>query len=672
MGAEMKGRRPRSVIISGIIATQPWPPVLVELLTADSGELFKKRKFAVDLYIKGEALDSIESQTGVRRSDLSRLIERCMKIHSDGLVYGYRALIPHIRTTSYTRVTAPKSNKPSGRGGYAGAFEALLKKYPELHEKLIQKILPRKNGSKIVERNIKPATLHSFFVKYLKDNGHPETEWPFNADLQGYRSICSLIKKVEGKNYALSVVLNGRSRAMAQLSVGTGVESILKLEKFMDVFEIDTYKTDAIFVVGMRNPSSHLTYVTLKRLCFIAIVERASGAVWWWRIVYKPEVNAQDIIQVITEALRAQLPRPSTNLLCLTTPEGAGYPGEIFPQLHNALPASIFFDNALAHQSADVSTELRRMLGSSLCYGAPGKFEIRPSIERLFRDVAAMIQRLPNSTGSKPGEGKEAADTAIKYHVEADAVEEIMDYFCARYNCLPTEGNYGTSPLKQIEQILAADDQSFIPRRPLEEVIPLLTFKKTTQKVKVRAYPEDGVRPFIEIERVRYKSELLSNSMWLKGETLTVLIDEADMRSVEAYLPDGQILGELKATAGWDKMRHSRATRKAAIKLIRDRVIILAHSDCPITAYMNYLNAKAQGLKKSKDKVAVTPKSKQDAAAATEFKKVSMEAQADIDQLVGSLKIDGRPTTKVDTPDPTKGYNSIKPPRTITRKKSLD
>jgi hypothetical protein len=87
---------------------------------------------------------------------------------------------------------------------------------------------------------------------------------------------------------------------------------------------------------------------------------------------------------------------------------------------------------------------------------------------------------------------------------------------------------------------------------------------------------------------------------------------------------------------------------------------------------MNYLNAKAQGLKKSKDKVAVTPKSKQDAAAATEFKKVSMEAQADIDQLVGSLKIDGRPTTKVDTPDPTKGYNSIKPPRTITRKKSLD
>lgn len=668
----MKGRRPRSVIISGIAATQPWSPVLTELLTAENCEIFQSRKSAVDLYVKGEALDCIESRTGVRRSDLSRLIGRCMKIHPDGLVYGYRALIPHIRTTSYTRSTAPKTNKPSGRGGYAGAFEALLKKYPELHEKLIQKILPRKNGSEVVERNIKPATLHSFFVKYLKDNGHSVGEWPFNTDYQGYKSICSLIKKVQGKNYALSVVLNGRSRAMAQLSVGTGVESILKLEKFMDVFEIDTYHTDAIFVVGIRNPSGHLTYITLKRLCFIAIVERASGAVWWWRIVYKPEVNAQDVIQVITEALRAQLPRPSTNLLGLIAPEGAGYPGEIFPQLHNALPASIFFDNALAHQSADVSTELRRMLGSSLCYGAPGKFEIRPSIERLFRDIAGMIKRFPNSTGSQPGDGGDAADMAIKYHIEADTIEEIMDYYCARYNCLPTEGNYGTSPLKQIEQILAEDNQSFIPRRPLEDVIPLLTFKKTTQKVKVRAYPEDGVRPFIEIERVRYRSQLLSNSMWLKGETLTVLVDEADMRTVEAYLPDGQILGELRATAKWDEIRHSRSTRKAINKLIKDRVIILAHSDCPITAYINHLNAKAQGLKRSKDKVAVTPKSKQDAAAATELKRVSMEAQADIHQLVGSLKMQNQSVAKGDIPDPIKGYKSIKPPRDMKLRKSID
>lgn len=668
----MKDRRPRSVIVSRILATRPWSAVLVELLAEENRGIFEGRKSAVDLYVEGEALDYIEAKTGVRRSDLSRLIERCMAVHSDGFVYGYRALIPHIRITSYTRTTTPKSKKPSGRGGYAGAFQALLKKYPELYENLVKKILPKKDGNKLVERNIKPAALHSFFVKYLKDHGHPEDEWPFNADLQGSRSIATLIKEVEGKNYVASIVLNGRSGAMARLSVGTGIESILKLERFMDVFEIDTYKTDAIFVVGMRNPSGHMTYVTLKRLCFIAIVERGSGAVWWWRVVYKPEVNAQDIIQVITEALRAQLPRPSTNLLDLTMPEGAGYPGEIFPELHNALPASIFFDNALAHQSADVSTELRRMLGSSLCYGAPGKFEIRPSIERLFRDIAAMIKRFPNSTGSKPGDGAEAADIAIKYQIEADAIEEIMDYYCARYNCLPTEGNYGTSPLKQIEQILAADDRSFIPRRPLEDVIPLITFKKTTQKVKVRAYPKEGVRPFIEIERVRYKSDLLSNSMWLQGETLSVLIDEADMRTVEAYLPDGQILGELRAAAGWDKVRHSRSTRKAINKLIRERIITLAHSQCAITAYMNYLNAKAQGLKKTKDKVAVTPKSKQDAAAATEFKRVSMEAQADIHQLVGNLKIEAQPAGKVDIPDPIKGYKSIKPPRKIKLKKSLD
>ncbi|MEX5502261.1 hypothetical protein Q1J61_00580 [Pseudomonas putida] len=668
----MTGRRSRSAIIAAIVATQPWPAVLVELLCENDKDTFECRKSAVDMYLKNAPLVDIEKQAGVRRSDVSRLLSRCMSLHPDGLVYGYRALIPHIRTTPYIRTADVKSNGESGRGGYAGALQSLLKKYPELHEKLVKKILPKREGGKLVERNIKPAALHAFFVKYLKEKGHPESEWPFNTDLQGYRSISSFIKDVREKNYVASIMLSGNSKAIAQLSVGTGIEATLKLENFMDVFEIDTHKTDAIFVIGVRNPNGDLSYVRLKRLCFIAIVERETGAIWWWRIVYKQEISAQDIIQVITEALRAELPKPTTGLLDLKLPEGSGYPGEMFPQLHHALPVSIFFDNALAHQSADVSTELRRLLGSSLCYGAPGKFEIRPVIERLFRDVAAMIQRLPNTTGSEPGKGGDAANIAIEYHIDADAIEEVMHYYCARYNFLPAEGNFFLSPLKRIEQILALGDNSFIPRRPLQEIIPLLTFKKTTQKVKVRGYLKDGVRPFIEIERVRYKSELLSNSPWMIGETLTVMVDEADMRSVDAYLSNGAYLCELVAVGGWSRKRHSRATRKLINKLIKERLITIAHTDCPITVLLEYLNAKAQGLAKSKEKVVVTSKSKQDAGAATDLKRVTMEAGVDVTQLVGSLKIDNKASVKAETPDPTKGYKSIKPARSIKLKKALD
>lgn len=668
----MTGRRSRSAIIAAIVATQPWPDVLAELLCDDDKDIFDCRKSAINMYLENFPLVDIEKESGVRRSDLSRLLNRCMALHPDGLVYGYRALIPHTRTTPYNRTADVKTNGESGRGGYAGALQALMKKYPELHEKLVRKILPKREAGKLVEKNIKPAALHSFFVKYLKDKGHSENEWPFNTDLQGYRTISSFIKVIKEKNYVASIMLTGNSKAIAQLSVGTGIEAILKLDNFMDVFEIDTHKTDAIFVIGVRNPNGDLTYVRLKRLCFIAVVERETGAIWWWRIVYKQEISAQDIIQIITEALRAELPKPTTGLLDLELPEGSGYPGEMFPQLHHALPASIFFDNALAHQSADVSTELRRMLGSSLCYGAPGKFEIRPGVERVFRDVAAMIKRLPNTTGSKPGEGSDAANIALEYHVEADAIEEVMHYFCARYNFLPSEGNFFLSPLKRIEQILALDENSFIARRPLLEIIPLLTFKKTMQKVKVRGYLKDGVRPFIEIERVRYKSELLSNSPWLIGETLAVMVDEADMRSVEAYLSNGAYLCELVAVGGWSKTRHSRATRKLVNKLIKSRLITIAHTACPITVLLEYLNAKSQGIAQSKEKVIVTSKSKQDAGAATDLKRVTMEAEVDVNQLVGSLKTDNAGAVKAEAPDPTKGYKSIKPPRSVKLKKALD
>ena len=50
------------------------------------------------------AIGDIENQTGVDRSQLYRLLNRCAQTHDDGRVFGYRALVRYSRVAQYERV----------------------------------------------------------------------------------------------------------------------------------------------------------------------------------------------------------------------------------------------------------------------------------------------------------------------------------------------------------------------------------------------------------------------------------------------------------------------------------------------------------------------------------------------------------------------------------------
>lgn len=656
----MKARRSRLEIVHSIEATQPWGNVHTSNMDEADRELFEARKKAVDMYVKGLLIEDISKHTDVSGSDLRHYIKRCMTIYSDGFVAGYRALIPRFRIGSYERVAPVENFDNSSRAGYAGALGALFRQYPDLKQYLIDKIIPRKSKNKLSETNIKPKALFSYFLKFLELRNHPADEWPLNMEYKGYRSIAEFLKQIKLENFDAYTSISGSAEAVAHLAVGRGLESILKLDGFLDAFEIDEHKVDAHFVVGLKNDEGFTTYVRLKRINLIAVIERATSATWWMKVVFSPEVTSEDIVQVITECLRSTLPKPRTNNLNLTLPEGAGYPTEVFSALVGSLPCSILFDNAMAHQATIVSSELRKQLGLSLCYGAPAKFERRPNVERAFSNVVAHMTRMPNHASAKPGESAKGIKAAIEYRIEADEIEELLYYHHAMANCLPSEGKWGLSPLEMIKQYLERNNGSYIPRSPIKAVLPSIAFKKTVVKVKVVGYPIKGVRGYIQIDRVRYKSELLSYSTWLIGQTLTVEIDEADMRYVEAFFPDGAPLGTLTATGGWEKTKHSRRTRKAINKLVRVRMLIIAHSDDPVEAFIRYQEKKAQSLHASDEKVVKTPKSRQNAGAASAYKKALHESGEPLPPSKPAPATPTKPSTQP-LPDPTKSYNSVVP-----------
>src|SRR5665648_1106067 len=76
-----------------------WISVNTEGLTAEKREVFLRRKQAIDMYITTDiGLKEISNETGIAITDIYRLTKRCISLDEAGELWGYRALIPYLRT----------------------------------------------------------------------------------------------------------------------------------------------------------------------------------------------------------------------------------------------------------------------------------------------------------------------------------------------------------------------------------------------------------------------------------------------------------------------------------------------------------------------------------------------------------------------------------------------
>lgn len=590
----MRTRREIQILIR---ETRPWSPVHTSEMATEERDLFDRRVTAVEMYLEGEPVKEIFDITRISASNLTRLIDRCLSTAADGTVWGFRALIPGFRIKTYERTAALNKALPGSRSGYVGALGQTLLKYPELHDKLIKKILKIRSENQpkgtLFEFNITPKRLGKIFRDSLRELGVSDDEWPFNTRYQGQRSISSFMKDLTNLHADQQVRLHGDGAAVAHLSVGTGTEAVLRFDEIYDAWEIDSHKIDAHFVVGVRNADGLLSYLTVKRINLLALVERASKAVVWFLIVYKPEVGASDVVRLITQSLGAKLPAPASNHLKMVVQGDAGYPSERILGLAHALPAVLMADNALCNLSAKVSTTLRRELGFALDYGPPGHFESRPNVERTFEGIAqAIFQRFPNTTGAGPikGRASDGEDVAKTYKIESEIVQELAYHHFAQHNATPNEGQGFLTPLDFIRQKLELNNGQFLVRRLLASKMEDSMTYKVKINCKVIYYPKKGLRPYITIDRVRYSNALLRESSWLAKQILTVLLDEDDMRVVEAYLPNGEPLGPLMAAGKWSRTKHSRETRKQINSLLADKIATIQEMQDPVEYYLNYLN----------------------------------------------------------------------------------
>lgn len=325
----------RQGVIKDSLPIDLWPSVLDAEFDDVRREQFRAQSEAMRLYFSFVPVGEIEERTGVSQTSLPRLAKRCLKLADDGRIQGFRACIPYLRTGQYSRTTELLHAPPGQRTGMAGALGLILKRFPDI-EQLLGKYA--KNEAKrlaVPEHKLRPCDLHRIFLRCLADKGVGPTEWPFTTKYRGLRSIQQFMKETLDRNFARTTMAREDSAARAHLSVGTGISSLLSFDEPYDAVEIDAYKMEAHVTVAFHTPEGLETDLRLDRLNLIAVVDWFSSAVLAYTVVYRPEVNADDILKVIRDAANGTWTPMDLTIQDLHYPKGGGLPSGVI-EVHRA------------------------------------------------------------------------------------------------------------------------------------------------------------------------------------------------------------------------------------------------------------------------------------------------------------------------------------------------
>lgn len=613
----------RQAVIKDAVPIELWPTVLDVDFDDAKRNQFRAQVEAMRLYFSWVPVDEIEQRTGVNQSALPRLARRCLQIADDGRVQGFRACIPFLRVGPYERVSEVGHAPPGQRVGLVGALGATLKRFPDIDDLLVKYAKNEAKRMAVPEHKLRPCDLHRIFLRCLTDKGVGRTEWPFNTKYLGLRSIQAFMKETLDQHFVRSAMVREDGAARAHLSVGRGVTSLLNFEEPYDAVEIDAYKIEAHVTVAFHTPEGLETDVRLDRLNLIAVVDRFSSAVLAYTVVYRPEVNADDILKVIRDAASGTWAPMELTIANLGYPEGGGLPSGVIPGAQGALWSATMFDGALAHLSSAVHARARAALGFAINWGAVAHFERRPNVERTFNQIArTLFKRLPSTTGANPQNGRadEAERKAVHHRIRAAEVEQLLDVAFAQHNATPSEGLSYLTPLEAIRYFVERPERFECRKRPAGSAAES-GFSQYESAV-VRGSRSAGRRPYVQVDRVRYTNEVLACSAHLIGARLLLEVNEEDMRQIKAYLANGAELGILKAHGKWGMTKHSRRTRKAINSLITKRLITVTTFDDPMQVYMRHLatrkSARAAprpGPKQATEMVRVKKETGQDAQA---------------------------------------------------------
>jgi hypothetical protein len=571
--------------------TSSWRSVDTEALDEDERERFLKYQSAISAYLRTGSLKTSSEPVGISRTNLLRQLNRCVTPAADGRPYGWAALISNFRTKGYRRV-ADLSPGAITRAATAGAFEMFMGLHPEIKEKINSLILKRKEKGHIHESRISLRDLHAAFVYSCEQAGILGNTYPLNSKSRGRRSIERYAKQLLLSQTELVASARFGKVAKSHLSVGRGKPSSPIAYAPYDVVGIDPHKMDCVGTVRINGPRGPQR-VAIQRLWIVPALDEYSRAILGYSVAIRTECSAATIEEAIISAMSTWEPRKLV-VPGMTYAPNSGLPSGVIPEFSGRAWAAMMVDNAAVHYADAIAERARRRLGCCVNYGPIGHWEHRGALERVMKTLETMgFHRLPSTTGSGPTDPRKdnPAKSAVELGVGWEELLDLIDVIIADYNAKPNDALGNRSPLSLLRDYASIRSLGLLPRRlpPPTAALPDLGVEVVSKTV--RGDPKNGRRPYVEIDRVRYTSPVLSSAFALIGRKLRVHIRGSDMSTVHAFHASGEQLGTLAAQGAWGRVKHTREMRKEINSLRDAGQLEVRYNDNPIVALLRHLHS---------------------------------------------------------------------------------
>lgn len=586
-----------------------WPDVATNNLTGEKRRRFDKLRRVLEDYFDQKKVKDICAEHQISRVEINRVLKRCLAIHSDGRIWGFRALISHMHQKTYQRTTPIKGSGGKRKAGNAGAMTQLFEMFPTLLE-LVETLFLKKHKDTIVhESRIPLKSIHKRFIKACRDLGLTAKDYPLSQQYQGRVALWHFLGKLENTRMKeVAAARYGNDAARKLRNGDREPSSEPRRLRPIEVVEFDGHRIDGHCTVHIPSPHGGFVSKVIDRFWILTIIEVLTRTILGYYITLNREYNQDDVLSCVKNALTPWQPKTLT-IPGLAYPPHSGLPSFIYPDLEWAVWDEFKYDNAKAHLADKTLDRLCSTVGCATNPGPVKSPDNRSILERWHQTFEENgFHRLPSTTGSGPKDPRRrnSEKAALKFDIYLGEIEELASVIIADYNCTPHSGIGGRSPLEYLGFLLEdADVKDSIRKLPRvkRNNLRLLNYQATRE---VRGSKKEGKRPYIEFAGARYQNSVLGRNPELIGKRLTLSVDPEDPRSLIAFLPSGAELGILTARGIWGREPHTLKMRSAIGQLRHKKLIHYTQNDDPIHIYLDYLAKKAQTSKGAARQYAAT------------------------------------------------------------------
>lgn len=601
-------RTSRSELTTEQRRIEAWPSAEPFQLSQPKQELFERRRQAICAYMRNEPLAEIRGQWKFSRWEIRRLRKRCLKVHPDGRLWGFRALLPGTPIKFYLRLAEPKPRRESRRGGYGGLLGRVFNRFPEVRTKVYTHFLRQRPGAN--EAWIPIASSHKKFVEACREAGIAETEYPFTTKYLGIRALATHLDSLYTSDMQAAVRASYGVEAARGLKTGKGDPKATAVTLPLQRVQFDGHRIDAIFVLKIPHPKGGFYEKVVTRPWLLVIQDVVTRAILGWHLCTDQEYDEHDILKCVRNAAEPWQRRTLT-IPGLTYHPTGGMPSDVIEKMKWAMWAELCYDNAKANLSDWVRRQIAVLLNCAVNPGAVAFPERRAIVEALFRALEEKhFHRLPNTTGSNPQDPRrdDAEKAAKEFHISISHLEELLHAIMCNYGGDHHPALSYRTPLEQLRFLLDEEDVLVRHLRLDEQARVNLLAMHITRKVCGSI--KRGRRPYIQYLDERYTNDVLSRSPDLIGAELTLVVDTRDLRTVAAFLPDGAELGVLMAMGKWSATPHTLTTRQIANS---KRVLKVQHhanpaNVDPVHALLHHLSEEALKSKRAASQYDATRK----------------------------------------------------------------